>query len=338
MRYFPIFMDLKDRRVIVVGGGEEATRKVRLLLKTEARIAVIAAELLPELSTNPRIEWLAKDFQPAQLDGATLVYSAEKTLNSQVSAEAQARGIPVNAVDDAGISTFIIPSIVDRDPVVVAIGTEGTAPVLGQGLRAQIDGLLPLTLGELARKAAAWRGRVAETVPPGNRRRSFWQRFFFGDVRETHTAGDDVAFALAVQDALHLKGKPALPRVTFLHIPEDLDLLTLKAQRRLLDADVIAYSGKPPAPVLEMSRRDAVRISVEGLNAATELAREAGKGLKVVRLANPAATHEIAEMEKLGHVVEILGEPFAFLRSATSSIVPFPVRDDLREAILKAAS
>ncbi|NMD08654.1 MAG: siroheme synthase, partial [Phyllobacteriaceae bacterium] len=130
MRYFPVFIDLKDRRVVVVGGGEEATRKVRLLLKSQAKIEVIAQELHSELTSNPRIVWTAKNFEAAALDGAALVYSADKTLNALVSAAAQARGIPVNAVDEADISTFIVPSIVDRDPVVIAIGTEGTAPVL----------------------------------------------------------------------------------------------------------------------------------------------------------------------------------------------------------------
>ncbi len=143
MRYFPIFVDLKGRRVVVVGGGEEATRKIRLLLKTEAVIEVIAAELHPELAANDRIRWAAKAFDAALLEGAALVYSADKDLNPTVSAAAQARGIPVNAVDEADISTFIVPSIVDRDPVVVAIGTEGTAPVLAQGIRARIDGMLP---------------------------------------------------------------------------------------------------------------------------------------------------------------------------------------------------
>ena len=143
MRYFPIFVDLVDARVVVVGGSEEALRKIRLLLKTPARIEVIAPELHEELAAEPRVLWVAKSYDATLLDGATLVYSADAALNAQVSADAMARGIQVNAVDDAEISSFIVPSIVDRDPVVVAIGTEGTAPVLAQGIRQKIDGLLP---------------------------------------------------------------------------------------------------------------------------------------------------------------------------------------------------
>ena len=127
MRYFPIFFDLKGRKVVVVGGGEEALRKVRLLLKTSARISVIAPLLHDELASEPRVEWLARRFAPHLLDDAALVYSADPELNRLVSVEAKARGIPVNVIDGAEISTFITPSIVDRDPVVVAIGTEGTA-------------------------------------------------------------------------------------------------------------------------------------------------------------------------------------------------------------------
>ena len=177
MRYFPIFFDLEGRKVIVVGGGEEALRKVRLLLKTDARISVIASMLHDELASEPRVEWLARRFAPHLLDGAALVYAAEPELNSIVSVAAKLRGIPVNVIDEANISTSITPSIVDRDPVVVAIGTEGTAPVLGQGIRARIDAMLPVGLGDLAARASTLRSLVAEKVPHGNRRRSFWQKF-----------------------------------------------------------------------------------------------------------------------------------------------------------------
>ncbi len=116
MRYFPIFFDLKDRPVMVIGGGEEALRKVRLLLKTEARINVVAALLHDELAAEPRVHWIARHYHAGLLDGAALVYSADAELNDRVAADAKALGIPVNAVDNPDISTFIVPSIVDRDP------------------------------------------------------------------------------------------------------------------------------------------------------------------------------------------------------------------------------
>jgi uroporphyrin-III C-methyltransferase / precorrin-2 dehydrogenase / sirohydrochlorin ferrochelatase len=316
MRYFPIFVDLQGRRVVVVGGGEEATRKVRLLLKTEAKIEVIATELHAELAGNPRIYWIAKAFEPRLLDGAALVYSADKDLNATVSAAAQARGIPVNAVDEAAISTFIVPSIVDRDPVVVAIGTEGTAPVLGQGIRAKIDALLPPSLGALARRAQGLRDRVAATVPHGTRRRAFWQRFFFGEPREALESRDDVAFELSLQDAIHAEAKPATGHIATIELhAADPDLLTIKAHRLLIEADVIvADAGVAPA-ILELARRDAVRIHAPQEPGET-LAAEAKKGLKVVHLALAQSTAS----------------------TPSADIVPFPVREDLRDAILKAAS
>ena len=210
MRYFPVFMDLRGKAVMVVGGGEEALRKIRLLLKTEAAIQVIAAELHEELAKEPRVLWRARAYDAALLHGAALVYSADASLNDQVASDARGLGIPVNAVDEPEISTFIVPSIVDRDPVVVAIGTEGAAPVLGQGLRARIDAMLPQTLGGLASAAAALRERVAHSIPAGNRRRSFWQRFFFGDVREAFIASDSCAYLAGVENLFAEEAQPHL--------------------------------------------------------------------------------------------------------------------------------
>jgi uroporphyrin-III C-methyltransferase / precorrin-2 dehydrogenase / sirohydrochlorin ferrochelatase len=240
MRYFPIFFDLQDRKVIVVGGGEEAVRKIRLLLKTPAQINVIAPCLHDEIKTDSRIHWLATEL----LDGAALVYSAEPQLNAAVSAAAQARGIPVNAVDQASISTFIVPSIVDRDPVVVAIGTEGTAPVLGQGIRAKIDALLPAKLGELASVASTLRSRVAKHVPHGNARRSFWQNYFFGTPRETLFAGDKAGFANAIKSAISEAALPSEGIVTLVGVgPGNAELITIKAQRKMMEADVIIHAN-----------------------------------------------------------------------------------------------
>ena len=218
MRYFPIFYDLKNRPVTIVGGGEEALRKVRLLLKTDAVINVIAPSLHDELAANPRVNWIARHYHTGLLDGAALVYSADAALNERVAADAQAQGIPVNAVDNPDISTFIVPSIVDRDPVVVAIGTEGTAPILGQGLRARIDAMLPTALGDLAKSAASLRERVAATIPAGNRRRGFWYRFFFGDVRDAFIAGESCNYLAGVEGLFASEAQPPKGRVSFVSL------------------------------------------------------------------------------------------------------------------------
>jgi len=297
MRYFPLFLDLDNRKAVVVGGNEEALRKVRLLLKTKANIHVIAAALHDELLaylSEGRLAWASKSFFAHLLDEAALVYSADAELHDEVSAAARARGIPVNAVDDAALSTFITPSIVDRDPVVVAIGTEGTSPVLGMGLRSRIEALLPQTLGSLAVAASHLRERVASTVPHGNRRRSFWQRYFFGSIRQSFLAGDAKTYTRELEAALIDDSSPSVGRVSLVGAgPGDPELLTLKAQRKLQEADVIVYDRLIGPGILELARRDAVRIPVgkkpfepsprqSEINAI--LIREAKAGRHVVRL------------------------------------------------------
>lgn len=354
MRYFPIFVDLRDRRVVVVGGGEEATRKVRLLLKTVARIEVVAEDLHPELADDSRIAWVAKRYSAELLRDAALVYSADKNLNETVSADARQLGIPVNAVDEADISTFIVPSIVDRDPVVIAIGTEGAAPVLAQGIRAQIDTLLPHGIGKLAARAQALRERVAEIVPAGNRRRSFWQRFFFGEPRQALENGDDVAFDLALNDALHAEARPPTGQVALVGAgPGDPELLTIKAHRKLQEADVIVYDRLVSPGVLELARRDAVRIPVgktpfEASPRQSEingiLLAEARNGLKVVRLkgGDPyifgRGGEEQAALEAAGIAVEVVPGITAAIGCAASVKLPLTQRGENRSITLLTAS
>lgn len=340
MRYFPIFIDLKDRPVTVIGGGEEALRKIRLLLKTEAVINVVAPSLHPELATLSRVNWIARGYHAGILDGAALVYSADPALNQQVSDDARALGIPVNAVDHAEISSFIVPSIVDRSPVVVAIGTEGTAPILGQGLRARIDAMLPQALGDLARSAAALRDRVAAALPPGSARRSFWYRFFFGDVREAFLAGESCQYLAGVENLFAAEAQPAQGRVSFVSLgSDDPELLTLKAQRKLHEADAIVFDKAVPAAILEMARRDAVRFSVRGelYDGATDiLLAEAKAGHLVVRLSmGEPSLEETVSVAAEGLSFETVP---AVSLAKPAEIIPFPVRDESREENLRAAS
>ena len=299
MRYFPLFYDLKNARVLVVGGGEEALRKIRLLLKTEAQIEVVAEDLHPELSSNPRVIWRARGYQAKHLNGVKLVFSSVEEWNAEVSKDALARGIPVNAVDDAALSSFIVPSIVDRDPVVVAIGTEGTAPVLAQNLRIKIDALLPATLGAVARRAAALRALVAEKLSAGNPRRTFWADFFFGSVAESLKDQDEVAYELAVGDALFNHAHGTKGRLTIVGIPADIDDLTIKAQRRMMEADILARSGTIAPALNEMARRDAVRAPVSD-----KLIEDVKHGALVVVLGEADALRASAEAQ--GIPVEVL--------------------------------
>lgn len=345
MRYFPLFVDLKGRRAVVVGSGEEALRKVRLLLKTEVAIDIIAAELsgeLADLRNAGRLTWRAKTFAPKHLDGAAIVYVADKALDDVVSAEAQKRNLPINVVDRAELSNFIQPAIVDRDPVVVAIGTEGAAPVLGQGLRARIDALLPNALGRLASTAEGLRERIAATVAPGFARRDFWQRYFFGSIRDSFLAGDNPAYARELEAALAGAPSPPVGRVSLVGAgPGDPELLTLKAQRKLIEADVIVYDRLVGPAILEMARRDAIRIPVgktpyEPSPRQSEINRiliaEAKAGRRVVRLkgGDPyifgRGGEEQAVLEAAGIAVDVVPGITAALGCAASIGLPLTQR------------
>ncbi len=340
MRYFPLFYDLKNRKAIVVGGGEEALRKIRLLLKTEVEIHVIAAELHPELASNPRVNWLAKKYSAKLLMGAAVVFSSDSELNARVSEDAQKRGIPINAVDQAEISTFIVPSIVDRDPVVVAIGSEGTAPVLAQNLRGKIDALLPQNLGALATRAATLRGWVSTIVAAGAARRSFWADFFFGQPQEALRDGDEVAFALALGDAAHKHSKARVGRVAFVVANNpDPELLTLKAHRRMMEGDVIVHDQNISLAILEMARRDAVRVSVDpsARNTCEILISHAKAGRNVVRLTANHLKNQINKVQFQNIAVETIGSTNA-ASTTKSEKLNFPLREDIRDAIMRAAS
>jgi uroporphyrin-III C-methyltransferase/precorrin-2 dehydrogenase/sirohydrochlorin ferrochelatase len=340
MRYFPIFIDLKGQPVAVVGGGEDAVRKIRLLLKTEAAITVIAPSLHEELAANPRVNWISRGYDAGLLEGARLVFSADKALHDRVADDARAMGIPVNAADNPDISSFIVPSIVDRDPVVVAIGTEGTAPVLGQGLRARLDAMLPQRLGDLARAGARLRKRVAQALPAGSRRRGFWQRFFFGDVREAYLAGDSCAYRAGVERLFAEEAPPPRGRVSFVAaLSADPELLTLKAQRRLQEADVIVHDTAVAAAILETARRDAARIAVAGGlgdGAADILVAEARNGKLAVRLtAREPALEDCVAIAAEGIAFEVVP---AAATETPARPTPFPTREDIRDAILRVAS
>ena len=329
MRYFPAFLDMKDKTVLIVGGGEEALRKARLFAKTEARIEVVAPALSDELAAMSGVTWKARRFEECHLEGATLVIVAEEIPAMDVIAAAKARRLPVNVVDHPDLSSFIVPSIVDRDPLVVAIGTEGKAPILGQGLRAKFDALLPQKLGALAAHGGSLRGAVAQSLPPGNVRRGFWQRFFFGDAGDAFLCGESSRFDLITSRLLHQQPAETLSRVSFVSAGEgDPELLTLKGHRRLQEADIIVHDADVPATVLELARRDATRfVSSRDFTAnVSTLGAHARAGKLVVRLSlGGYAVEELANLAADGLSVEAIpgaGE------DKTCDIIPFPHRDE----------
>ncbi|NNE24769.1 MAG: hypothetical protein HKN11_19395 [Rhizobiales bacterium] len=317
MRYFPIFIDLDPgNTVLVYGGSEDAARKVRLLLKTGAAISIVATSLNDELSKlvrDARLTWIAAGFRPEQLSGrprAVFAACGDDT-NALVSRAAQNHNIPVNVVDRADLSTFIIPAIVDRDPLVVAIGTEGAGPVLAQGVRSRIEAMLPAAVGGLLARAAVLRQTVANIIPAGPARRAFWDRYFFGAPRDAFLAGDEPGFADAVERQLASPDETtAAGRISLLDVCEDPELLTLKAHRLLLEADIIVHDRSVAPGVLEFARRDARRQSVDTsiwvrtpdhhLRTAEQLLKQAGAGRRIVRLYDANASALDAELTVLG--------------------------------------
>lgn len=270
MRFFPVFLDLDQQSVLVIGGGEQAAQKIRLLAKTSARIHVLATMVGPEVEAMAdagvlRLE--RRSLQARDLAGVRLAYVAldDDAAATAAVAMARAAGVPVNAVDRHELCDFLTPAIVDRDPLVVAIGTEGTAPVLARQLKARLETMLPAGLGPLARWAASWRGRAAAAIAPGPPRRRFWDRFFDGPIARAFLSGWPSEAEALARRSLGEAGDDALPwgRVTLVGAgPGDPDLLTFKALRAMQEADVLVADRLVPPAILERARRDARRILV----------------------------------------------------------------------------
>ncbi|HQR50995.1 MAG TPA: siroheme synthase CysG [Methylophilaceae bacterium] len=269
MNQFPIFIQVRDRRCLVVGGGEIATRKISLLLKAEAQVAVVAPDLcqsLAELYAAEKIFWEKALFDPRHLDQAWLVIAAtdDKAINAAVSQAAQARSIPVNVVDQPALCTFTMPSIIDRSPIVVAISSGGAAPVLARLLRARLETLIPAAYGRLAALAGKFRKQVQQQLPEGSARRIFWENVFEGPIAEQMLAGrEEAAFSALQQSLKQAVNHPPGGEVYLVGAgPGDPDLLTFRALRLMQKADVVLYDNLVSEAVMDLVRRDAERIYV----------------------------------------------------------------------------
>lgn len=264
---FPAFVKVEGKRVLVYGNGEEAFAKARLLRNTNADIHVYApapVEAFDRYLRQERIRHFHEDFDPAQIAGATLVFAAtgEAAADRQIVAAARSVSIPANAVDQPDHCDFYTPALVNRAPVAVAIGTEGAGPVLAQMIRARIDQMLPPYLGRLARLATSYRSAAETFLPRGSARRTFWRRFFSGRPAEAVARGDLSAArretAVLLRDIDAVEGHVWLVGAG----PGAEDLLTLRAQRVLMEADVIVHDALVPQAIVDMGRRDAERIAV----------------------------------------------------------------------------
>ncbi|MCX2942231.1 siroheme synthase CysG, partial [Rahnella perminowiae] len=300
MDYLPIFADLKQRPVLVVGGGEVAARKIDLLLRAGAQVRIVAQALSPELEQRRQaaeISWSAQAFLPEQLDDVFLVIAAtdDAALNAEVFEQANLRHVLANVVDDQPKCSFIFPSIVDRSPIVVAISSSGKAPVLARMLREKLETLLPNSLGQMADIAGRWRENVKAQFSSMRSRRRFWEHAFAGRFASLASAGKLAEAERALQQQLeNAEDISHSGHVTLVGAgPGDAGLLTLRGLQVMQQADVVLYDHLVSEEVLDLVRRDADKICVGKRAGSHSVAQEetnrllvelAQQGKKVVRL------------------------------------------------------
>jgi uroporphyrin-III C-methyltransferase / precorrin-2 dehydrogenase / sirohydrochlorin ferrochelatase len=353
MDYLPIFLRVQNRLAVVIGGGAVAARKAELLLKCGARVRLVAPELAPatqELLRQPavaaRLSHESAAFAASHLEGAALVLAAtdSASVNEEVARSARARGVPVNVADDAEHSDFILPAIVDRAPMIVAVSSAGTAPVLARRVREQIEALLPAGLGALARFAGQQRERVNRVLAPAQRR-PFWERFFGAAANLERLAQDEsLAQAAFASDLNAFENHPTAGGEVYLigAGPGDPDLLTLRALQLLQQADVLLYDRLISPAILDRARREATRVFVGKEVGESTLAQErinellvehARRGLKVARLkgGDPfvfgRGGEEVAAVVRHNIPVTVVPGITSALGAAAAAQIPLTLRD-----------
>ncbi len=299
MDYLPIFLDVKGKKCLVIGGGEVSLRKTSMLVQAGAIVTIVSPELSPALTGLAGTTHIAERYNASHLDDHILVIAAtdEEETNVTVSRDAKQRNLPVNVVDNPGLCTFIVPSILDRSPIVVAFSSGGASPVLIRMLRGTLETMIPQAYSQLASFSARFRAAVKKHVTNPARRRIFWENVFEGPIAEKVFAGDEAAAETMLHAMIDSESKGEQSSVGEVFLvgagPGDPDLLTFKALRLMQKADVVLYDNLVSKPILEMTRRDAERIFVgkmrgnhtlpqEGIN--DLLVRLALEGKRVLRL------------------------------------------------------
>lgn len=299
-----MFLDMKGRTVLLAGGDEQIAQKSRLLKRTEADLAILSETLIPELQKlvdEGRARHVARDFDAEAIASARYVFIAteDDDLDAEIADHARAAGAVVNVVDKPDQCDMITPALVDRDPVVVAIGTEGAAPVLAKAIKTSLEQTLSPRLGGFIEMIRLQRGPVADQVD-GRTRLSFWNWAVKGAPWRKWLAGDEAGAAAMVRAAAEAGGPPDGQDggLTFIEAPDAPDLLPLRAVQRLQDAAVIFHEAGLDDGVLELARRDAERVSLTSCPRKDPAMVEAAlsKGAVVVvateRCAWPGREHE----------------------------------------------
>ena len=343
---FPAFFRVEGQKTAVFGNGDEAFAKVRLLLNTRARIVAYAerpeADYHAFLIAN-RIETVRAAFSAEQVEGSALVFAAtgNDADDRDIVDAARTARIPANAVDQPDYCDFFTPALVNRAPVAVAIGTEGAGPVLAQMIRAQIDQLLSPSLGRLAALATSYRKAVEQRVPRGVSRRVFWRRFFSGPVADAVANGNLPQAHHAADGLLGAVDKVAGHVWLVGAGPGAEDLLTLRAQRVMMEADVIVYDALVPQAIVDMGRRDAERLSVgkrKGCHSKSQeeindlLVDLGSQGKRVVRLKSGdplvygRAGEEMAALRAAGITYEVVPGITSAFAAAADFELPLTLR------------
>ncbi|WP_296426258.1 siroheme synthase CysG [Yoonia sp.] len=328
MQHFPIFLAVAGRRIVLSGGGDAAMAKLRLLMKTQAHLTVIAAQIAPEIhrwAAQGKLRIITRAMEPGDALCAALFYAANEnaTEDARAAAIAHAEGALVNIVDNLADSQFITPAIVDRDPVTIAIGTEGAAPVLARAIKADLEARLPTSLGVLARIGKTFRHAV-DVLPMGRKRRDFWSEFYFntGPKALENDGESGVQKALEILLDTHTTATHTAGHVDLVGAgPGDPELLTLKARNALDKADVVIHDRLVTPEILELARREAIIIDAgkEGFGTAMAqsdidalIVEHARNGAYVVRLKAGDPTvfgrldEEIAAIEAAGLTYRII--------------------------------
>ncbi|MDB3869333.1 siroheme synthase CysG [Candidatus Thioglobus sp.] len=299
MNYLPIFIDIKQKPCLVVGGGDIAYRKMSLLLKANAQVTCVdqsACANVQALADQDKITLIKRNFEASDISSQALIISATNNtqVNAQVSQLAHSANIPVNVVDSPDLCSYIMPSIVDRSPIIIAISSAGKTPVLARLIRAKLESTIPHAYGKLAELAGSFRDQVKAKFTNIEDRRFFWERSFSGIIAEKVFSGRIDDAKVAMQQQLDNSSDSEVGEVYLVGGgPGDPDLLTFKALRLMQQADVILYDRLVSKDVMELVRRDAELIYVgkerdnhsvpqEGINQL--LVDLAKKGRRVCRL------------------------------------------------------
>jgi len=269
MKHFPIFLDLKDRPCIVIGGGSVASRKITNLLTANAKVIVISPTVTPDIqqfANNKDITLLQREFEKADIALAFLIIAAtdNKQVNAEIAELAHTANTPVNVADDPALCSFIFPSILDRSPVTIAVSTGGASPVLARQLRMKLETMIPSACGRLAGITEEYREKVKQQFPKQEQRKAFWENALKGTFAELVYAGQDSAARILLDDLL-AKGydENSIGEVYLVGAgPGDPDLLTFKAVRLMQQADVMVYDRLVSKPILDMANKNAERLYV----------------------------------------------------------------------------